>query len=427
MKPPLIIAEAANPEWASVPLEGWSHGRAIQLLTNAHIVTQIRNRSAFVRAGVSDDQFTAIDSEAIASKIHRIGGWLRGGTGKGWTTVMALNSISYAYFERLVWKQFKDRLLAKEFSLVHRITPLSPTVPSSLATHCRRNDIPFLLGPLNGGVPWPAQFSDVRRAEREWLAPYRGLYKLLPGYRATLRNSSAIVCGSQHTASEIPARYQDKVVYIAENGIEPNRFAARRTRRAGAPLRCIFVGRLVPYKGVDLLIEAIEPLVKDGKVTLEIVGGGPQESNLRRLIADRHLDGGIQMLGMIPHPEVQNRLVGCDLLTFPSVREFGGAVILEAMAVGVVPMAVDYAGPSELMTDATSFRIPLGSRNEIINRFRSALSALADNPDEIDVRSTAALERAHSLYTWESKAEQMLQVYQWVLGERADKPTFQFS
>ena len=98
------LAESANPDWVSVPLEGWAHGRAIAELAQTHLVTQVRNRKAIERAGWAEGaHFTAIDSEPVANPIDRLASLLRGEPGRGWTTKMAMSSFAYYYFEHLVW------------------------------------------------------------------------------------------------------------------------------------------------------------------------------------------------------------------------------------------------------------------------------------------------------------------------------------
>jgi len=347
---------------------------------------------------------------------------IRGGKGKGWTTNTALNSLAYPYFERLVWKQFGQRIGGGEFNIVHRITPTTPTAASPLAARCRRAGTPFVVGPLNGGVPWPAGFDAARRKEREWLSYVRGVYKLFPGYRATRRNAAAILIGSRDTWRQMPDRYHDKCFYVPENAIDPGRFTVTRTRRAARPLRVIFVGRLVPYKGADMLLRAAAPLVKSGEVTLKIIGDGPQKSELASFV-ERESLGGVELAGWVPHEQLQTHLAEADLFAFPSVREFGGAVVLEAMAVGLAPAVIDYGGPGELVTEGSGFRIPIGSRQEIIARFGDLLGDLARHPEKIDALSAGARRRALSQFTWEAKAGCVVKVYEWLL-EQKPRPDF---
>jgi len=422
----LVIAEEANPEWASVPLVGWSHAQALREVADVHLVTHVRNRDAIKRAGLLEGKdFTVIDSEAVDAPLYRLATLIRGSKQKGWSINTAMQSIRIYYFQHLVWRHFADSLRNGEYQIVHQITPLSPTAPSLLAARLKKVGVHFIWGPINGGLPWPAEFNLVRKKEREWLSKVRNVYKLLPGYHGVRKHASALLIASEASWDQMPARYHEKCIYIPENGIDRTRFNKHRTREYSTPLRVGFVGRLVPYKGGDMLIEALASLAKSGRLTIDFFGDGPERENLEAMVESKGLGKVIQFHGNVEHTQLQDNLVACDVLGFPSIREFGGGVVLEAMALGVVPAIVGYGGPNELVTEGTGFRIPIGSRNSIIEGFRLCFEGICNNPSLLAEMSINGRARIDANYTWKAKANQVLEVYKWVLeGSQKRKPCF---
>jgi glycosyltransferase involved in cell wall biosynthesis len=419
----LLVAEAANPEWPSVPLVGWNLCRALQQVVDAHVVTQIRNREALERAGWREGrEYTVVDSEPVARPIWRFTEALQRATGLGWTASTALASLSYYYFERLVWKRFGDAVAGGAFDLVHRVTPLSPTIPSTLASRCSRAGVPFVWGPINGGVAWPREFSDLQRQEGEWLSYVRGFHRLMPGYRSSRAGAAAILVGSRDTWKHL-AGYHGRCVYLPENAVDPSTFGERVAGGSTGPLNVAFVGRLVPLKGVDMLIEAAAPLIRAGRLVLHVVGDGPLRETLLRQVEESGLGSGVRMHGWVKHDELAQRLSGCHVFAFPSIKDFGGAVVLEAMAMGLVPIVVDHGGPAELISARTGYRVPLGPRPALVAGFREVLARLEGERDRLGEVGERARRRVLARFTWETKAHQVLEVYRWVLGER-DKPDF---
>ncbi len=420
----LLLNEMANPEWTSVPFEGWAHARALAAHVDGHLVTQIRNRESILRAGLREgEDFTAIDSERLAAPLYRIANRIRGGEEKGWTWVQAASSLWYYEFEARVWRRFGERIRAGEFDLVHRLTPLSPTTPSPMARRCAEAGVPFVWGPLNGGIAWPPGFGSVRRREREWLSYVRGAHRILPGHRRTRASAACTIVGSRETWRQLQG-YHQRCVYIPENGVDASRFHRSVAGPVRGPLPVAFLGRLVPYKGADMLLEAAAPLIRAGRVVVDVIGDGPELPRLRALVERQGIAAGVRCDGAIDHARLQHRLVESRVLAFPSVREFGGAVVLEAMALGLVPVVVDYGGPAELVSEGTGFAIPLGSRTQIVERLRERLAALADDPGALCRLGERGRERARRLFTWEAKARQTFEVYRWVLGRRDSKPDF---
>jgi glycosyltransferase involved in cell wall biosynthesis len=417
----LLIAEAANPEWTSVPLIGWSLSRALARVADVHVVTQVRNRDAFVCAGLLEGRdFTAIDSERVAAPLYRLSDWLRGGAGKGWTTTTAFSSLAYYFFELELWRQFRLRIVNHEFDLVHRITPLSPTSQSIVAGRLSRLGVPYVIGPLNGGVPWPPNFIDRQHAEREWLSHVRSLYKVMPGYRSTRRAAAAIIVGSRYTYEDMPRWAKDKCVYIPENGVDLDWLEWPRNFSAHHPLRGGFVGRLVPYKGADILLEASAEYLRKGQLELHFIGDGPQRPELETLVDRLDIRSGVTFHGWLPHVDVQVRLSTCDFMALPSVREFGGGVVVEAMALGVPPVVADYAGPSELVDDATGIRVPFRDKGSLVKGLAAAIGQIVQSPGRLATLGAAARQKVRERLTWDAKANQILKIYDAVLLGRKD-------
>ncbi len=422
----LLLAEACNPEWVSVPLVGYSLVRALANVCDAHLVTQVRNRDALLRAGWKEgDDFTAIDTEAVAKLAWRLGGILRGGAGKGWTTLTALSALTNYHLEHRIWKQLGPAIQQGKYDVVHRITPLSPTVSSPLARQCKLAGVPFVIGPLNGGIDWPKGFDKTRRQEREWLSYVRGVYKLLPYYHSTRQHASALIIGSMATWEQLPERYRSRAFYMPENAIDPARFHAGTPHAPHQPVRGLFVGRLVPYKGADMVLAAAAPAIKAGKLVLTIVGDGPQRPILEAEVERLGIRSGVKFTGWLEnHAEIRDYLEQADLFLFPSVREFGGGVVLEAMAAAVPPVVVNYGGPAEIVTEKTGWVLPMGSREEIVTSLAELLDKLLAAPEQIQAKSRAAVERCFTSFTWEAKARRMLDIYAWVMDQAKQKPDF---
>ncbi|OYW77328.1 MAG: hypothetical protein B7Z37_04595 [Verrucomicrobia bacterium 12-59-8] len=423
----LIIAEAANPVLTSAALVGWSCARAIAAETDAHIVTEWRNRDDFLRAGLIEGKdFTAINNRRLQHLSWSLTNKLSGKGNFSWSLYAMLSNLVYPFFERVLWREFGPRLKAGEFDVVQRILPLSPTTPSWIAPKLKKMGIPFVLGPLNGGVPWPKGFADLRRNERDLAGKLRALYKFTPGLKSTRECSSAILSASRTTLNEIPKALQNRCVFIPENAIDLAKFPLTPRESApvdaAQPLRLSFVGRLVALKGIDMLIEAAAPLLRTSGATLDIIGDGPERARLQAMIDSMNLTASVRMDGWIDHTKLGDRLRESDLFVFPSIREFGGGAVLEAMALGIPPVVLDHGGPPELVPPGTGFVLPMSSRDDIVNRLRDLLINVSAQRDVLVEAGKRAQEHVRQFYTWQAKARQIAQVYDWLLGRRETKP-----
>lgn len=418
----LMLSEACNPEWPSLPIVAYNQTRALAEHADVVVATQIRNKPVLDKWGVGKAEVVYLDTEYVASPFYKLSKVIRRSEQYMQTAAVALAWPAQVAFEWEVWKRFGRDLRAGAFDVVQRLTPMSPTLPSPLA---RFSPVPFVLGPINGALAWPPGFEKELRREREYLRYVRDSYRVLPFYRSTYARSSAILAAFEHTIVDLPASARARCIDFPEVGIDPEVFQWPGDRPERERLTFLYAGRLVAYKCPDVVLEAFaqSPILRQHR--LVIVGGGPEQERLEAYAKAQGLEGVVEILGQQPQREVGRLMREADVFAFPSIRELGAGVVIEAMACGCVPVVANYGGPATLVTPETGCRVPMGSKADLVQSMRTEMEALTRDRPRLRSMARASYQRAIGKYSWDVKARKLIEVYEWVLGKRATAPQFE--
>jgi glycosyltransferase involved in cell wall biosynthesis len=337
-----------------------------------------------------------------------------------WTAFLYPFSLAFEWF---AWRQLRRRIYAGEFDVVLRVMPMSPVLPSVFSTLLRKGPIPFVIGPLNGGLPWPPGFSQLEN-QRQLVSRLRNVYRYLPFARSTYRHATAIVAASSQTYSEF-AVYRDKLFFVPEPGIGPSSCTNdARNPRPGAKLELIFVGGLVPRKACDLALRAAAPLLRNGLASLTVIGDGPERARLEELARSLGIENEVVFRGWLAHAEVFEGMRSADVFLFPTLRDNGAGVVFEALASGAVPVVVDFGGPGDIVNQGVGCKAALTNEHDVVAQLEKILTELAQDRERLELLRRQGMVYARERLTWAAKAEDVTRVLQWAVrrGPKPDMP-----
>jgi glycosyltransferase involved in cell wall biosynthesis len=231
-----------------------------------------------------------------------------------------------------------------------------------------------------------------------------------------------LLVANERTYKALPATLRRKrVIELVENGVDVNLFRPQPTRAERDNFQIIYVGRLVDWKRVDLLIDACARLVGNATFKLDLVGDGPLRAVLEEQVRRLSLVDHVQFHGRLSQSAAADLLGAADVMVLPSMRECGGAVVLEAMASGAPVIATRWGGPVDYLTADTGILIPPATPDAFVEELGKALLWLAKNPLERAKMGQAGRERAMAMYDWRVKARTLLEIYRDVLNTDASQ------
>ena len=241
-------------------------------------------------------------------------------------------------------------------------------------------------------------------------------FNILEAY--VLRCTDFAICGSQVSSMMWRKKgYLGPTAIIPQFGVDPDLFQWRKHMPTEERSFTIgYIGRLVPEKGVDLLLRAMADL--DGNVRVRLIGAGPFQENLRRLAEESGLLDRVEFLPWIESHEIPGQLRRMDTLVLPSRtqsnwKEQFGRVLVEAMATGV-PVVGSDCGEIPNVIDDAGIVFPEGNLDALTH----VLQKLKANPQLRQDLAERGRARIMANYTHEIVAGETVRVYQRLVNEK---------
>lgn len=380
------------------------------------LVSHARTRAELSALFPGEKRIRYVEESRLHRVMWRLGQWLPETLAYMTTGFVSRLSV------QIVQRRIVRTLVATEgIDIVHQPTPVSPREPSFIC------DVgaPVVMGPMNGGMAFPPAFGSLQSWFESAVAQLGRsqaslLNRILPGKR----KAALLLVANERTRAALPAGVCGRIELMGENGVEldlwtPGPVAPAESR--SDVVTFAFVGRLVALKAVDLLLDAFALASASAPMRLVVIGEGDERERLERQAAtlfpasaDRSVSP-VRFTGWLTQPACARELSEVECLVMPSLRDCGGAVVLEAMAMSKPVIATAWGGALDYIDDSCGVLIQPGNRRALIDGLAQAMVRLATSPAERVAMGRAARRKVEGDYDWKTKAERIVQIYRQVL------------
>jgi glycosyltransferase involved in cell wall biosynthesis len=410
----LLSAYACEPNRGSEPGVGWNMAKTMSSKVKLSVLTRANNREVIE---VSGDEWV----KNVEWVYYDLPYWLR-----FWKKGQRGSQIYYILWQFGAFFHMLATGFRKRFDLIHHVTFGRYWVPSMFAFLSN----PLVFGPVGGGEYAP-------NGLRAFLSPKLRRFEILKrfvvgamtwnplGYLA-LRKTSLCLSATPQTTAALEKIGIQRIELLPQSGISMDELeaAAHIVSESKSSIDhddfiVCCASRLIPWKGVDLAIEAFAAarhrLPERSK--LLIIGEGSEMKRLKLLAKEKCENGDVEFLGRLATVEEMHKTVAAsDCLIHPAVSEAFGQVCLEAMSLGTPVVCWNWAGPGMVVGGTGGFTVETEGKNGPVGNMADALASLAKMPCERRRELEAAcVRRAGEQFGWEHLGNQITALYQTVL------------
>lgn len=400
MKRILLSAFACDPKFGSDEEVGWQWAKELSARQFEVTVLTRKTHQNEIERHISETEecnkvtFEYIDIEwlyPLLSKINK------------------RNHIYYYFWQYSAFKRALRLQAIQSFDWVHHVTWVSFRQPSFMGGL----NIPMIFGPVAGGDEVPAGYTQyfsfkqrlVERARRI----VNGLVRFDPLMRMTYRAADKVFFTSAHHLNSVPGFVIPKAkveLAIGSSGIDIATLDTGIKQQAGS--RLLYAGRCLGWKGMDLGLRVFAEIHRiKADVTLTIIGDGVDRERWEKTAQELGVGHAVNWLGWLPKADVIKMYREYDVLFYPSLRDSGGFVVLEALEQGLPVACLKLGGPGVVVDDSCGVAVEAkNDLNQTINDYRDAVLHLFERVS-LEQDLPEQCKRRVNNFTWSALIERI--------------------
>lgn len=346
----LLSAFACDPHFGSDEEVGWQWAK--QLSARGLDVTVITRRShqAVIEQHLAQSgecanvRFVYVDMNGLHGLLKRV------------------NRRNHIYYYFWQWRAYKSAARLHEaapFDLIHHVTWVSFRQPSFMGLV----GAPMYFGPVAGGDEIPPGYSDgfswKQKVIERIRAGVNAIVRFDPMMRMTYRHAEKVLFTSANHLARVPAFVAGKAQIELGIGMPSPSLDISATPLRPRGTRLLFAGRCIGLKGMDLGLKIFAAVhCARPEVTLTIVGDGADRARWERAAQALGIGHAVEWRGWIPKATVLKLYDEFDMLFYPSLRDSGGFVVLEALQCGLPVVCFKLGGPGVVVDDTCGAAVP---------------------------------------------------------------------
>jgi Glycosyltransferase len=398
----LLSAFACDPYFGSDEEVGWRWalglarlGHSVSVITRASHQQEIekyRRESGLV----GDITFHYVDIPAL----HRV-----------LSKVNRRNHIYYYFWQIAAYRKAKALHKQHSYDLVHHVTWVSFRQPSFMGLL----GIPLIFGPVAGGDEIPRGYIDdfsLRQKVVEYVRWFANvLVRFDPLMLLTFKTARRVIFTSESHYARVPQWVRNKASVELAIGCDDSEATAIdgtiQLKKTGK--RLLFAGRCIGWKGMDIGLRIFaKVLARDPEIRLTIIGDGVDRSRWMVKAKAMGIDQAIEWKGWLPKDQVLALYAEYDLLFYPSLRDSGGFVVLEALQCGLPVVCFKLGGPGVVVDDSCGRVIPaLPDTEATCEAFSTGVLALLTQVSR-DQNISAACRSRSRMFIWDQLVKRIV-------------------